>query len=182
MGALPRSWPHSRVTNTSCSQGLQAGHTAFRARMGWLKTGHGAWMLHLSPDPANLLVPSCRTSCLSPGWHSQFQRVLFPLPSYGPASILEITQAPRVQTPPCPAPGLPAPGRPARRARLSLSSPRRGGWCWPSSTWPRRPRCCCSACSEGIKCLLSDEAKRIRRGTGEGCVEQRPCLFLSSMG
>lgn len=47
---------------------------------------------------------------------------------------------------PCPAPGLPAPGRPARRARLSLSSPRRGGWCWPSSTWPRRPRCCCSAC------------------------------------
>lgn len=48
---------------------------------------------------------------------------------------------------PCPAPGLPAPGRPARRARLSLSSPRRGGWCWPSSTWPRRPRCCCSACT-----------------------------------
>ena len=107
MGALPRSWPHSRVTNTSCSQGLQAGHTAFRARMGWLKTGHGAWMLHLSPDPANLLVPSCRTSCLSPGWHSQFQRVLFPPPSRGPTSILEITQAPGVQTPPCPTPGLP---------------------------------------------------------------------------
>lgn len=40
----------------------------------------------------------------------------------------------------------PAPGRPARRARLSLRSPRGGGWCWRSSTWPRRPRCCCSAC------------------------------------
>ena len=40
----------------------------------------------------------------------------------------------------------PAPGCPAHRARLSLRSSRRGGWCWPSSTWPRHPRCCCSAC------------------------------------
>ena len=29
----------------------------------------------------------------------------------------------------------PAPGRPARRARLSLSSPRRGGWCWHRGLW-----------------------------------------------
>lgn len=46
----------------------------------------------------------------------------------------------------------------------------------------------CSPCEEGAAAVparrgqnaCQDEAKRIRRGTGEGSVEQRPCLFLSS--